>query len=271
MQIAYIYYLEKLKYEILDTAELDKLESIDPILITEFKKAIKKITPEYWNEIKDLFIQNIEFTFSYDEQMAFTILASKLGLEFLNKKPEYCGELASILPLVQKSPLQYPNYAKIFLENPIYELIISTVEDELLVSYFELFQIILARIPSADLTEEDYNFILKLLYELKDQTYTILINENDSLKNIYYKIYINMKKANKKELIFNHDAFRKLTILLNIIQENNPEKCSDIKQKILEIEKENYTIEAIIHKVLQELNNFQKVIKLTRGKQNGQH
>lgn len=49
--------------------EVDKLENIDPILVTE-----------YWNKIKDLFIQNIEFTYSYDEQMAFTILASKLGL-----------------------------------------------------------------------------------------------------------------------------------------------------------------------------------------------
>ena len=71
MQIAYIYYLEKLKHEILDIMEVDKLENIDPILVTEFKKSIKSITPEYWNKIKDLFVQNIEFTYSYDEQMAF--------------------------------------------------------------------------------------------------------------------------------------------------------------------------------------------------------
>ena len=41
MQIAYIYYLEKLKHEILDIMEVDKLENIDPILVTEFKKSIK--------------------------------------------------------------------------------------------------------------------------------------------------------------------------------------------------------------------------------------
>ena len=79
MQIAYIYYLEKLKHGILDAMEVDKLENMDPILVTEYK-----------NKTKDLFIQNIEFTYFYDEQMAFTILASKLGLEFLSKKPEYC-------------------------------------------------------------------------------------------------------------------------------------------------------------------------------------
>ena len=51
MQIAYIYYLEKLKHEILDIMEVDKLENLDPILVTEFNKSIKSITPEYWNKI----------------------------------------------------------------------------------------------------------------------------------------------------------------------------------------------------------------------------
>ena len=271
MKITYIYYLEKLKHEILDVMEVDKLENIDPILVTEFKKSIKNITPEYWNKIKDLFVQNIEFTYSYDEQMAFTILASKLGLEFLNKKPEYCGELASILPLVQKSPLNYSNYAKIFLESPIYELIVSIVENNQITSYFELFQIILTRITSANLSEEDRNFILKLLYRFNDQTYTILIEENDTLDEIYYKLYFNMKKANKKGLIYGYDAFRKLAILLNIIDENKENKCKELKEKILEIEKENYTTTSIIHLILKELENFQKIVILTRGKQNGLH
>lgn len=271
MQIAYIYYLEKLKHEILDIMEVDKLENIDPILVTEFKKSIKSITPEYWNKIKDLFVQNIEFTYSYDEQMAFTILASKLGLEFLSKKPEYCGELASILPLTQKSPLNYSSYAQIFLKPQIYELIVSTVEKNNITSYFELFQIILTRITSANLSEEDRNFILKLLYRFNDQTYTILIEENDTLDEIYNKLYLNMKKINQKGLIYSYDSFRKLAILLNIIYENNEEKCKELKKRIVEIEKENYTTETIIHLILKELETFQKIITLTRGKQNGLH
>ena len=173
MKITYIYYLEKLKCEILNVMEVDKLENIDPILVTEFKKSIKNITPEYWNKIKDLFIQNIEFTYSYDEQMTFTILASKLGLEFLSKKPEYCEELASILPLTQKSPLNYSSYAQIFLKPQSYELIVSTVENNNITSYFELFQIILTRITSTNLSEADRNFILKLLYRFNDQTHLI--------------------------------------------------------------------------------------------------
>lgn len=36
MQIDYIYYLEKIKHEILDVMEVDKLENIDPILVTEY-------------------------------------------------------------------------------------------------------------------------------------------------------------------------------------------------------------------------------------------
>lgn len=36
MQIDYIYYLEKLKHEILDVMEVDKLENMDPILVTEY-------------------------------------------------------------------------------------------------------------------------------------------------------------------------------------------------------------------------------------------
>lgn len=135
MQIDYIYYLEKIKHEILEAMEVDKLENMDPILVTE-----------YWNKIKDLFIPNIEFTYFYDEQIAFTILASKLGLEFLSKKPEYCNELASILSLTQKISLNCIGYAQIFLKPQIYELIISTIENNNITSYFELFQIILTRI-----------------------------------------------------------------------------------------------------------------------------
>lgn len=172
---------------------------------------------------------------------------------------------------MQKSPLNYSNYAKIFLESPIYELIISIVENNQITSYFELFQIILTRITSANLSEEDRNFILKLLYRFNDQTYTILIEENDTLDEIYNKLYLNMKKINQKGLIYSYDSFRKLAILLNIIYENNEEKCKELKKRIVEIEKENYTTTSIIHLILKELENFQKIVILTRGKQNGLH
>ncbi len=269
MQIIYVHYLEKLKKTILENT--DKQANLDPILITEFKKAIKRITPEYWAQIKDLFIQNITYTYSYDEQMAFTILASYLGLEFLNKEPEFCGELASILPLMQKSPLNYCNYAKIFLSNPLYNLITSIVHNIPTIGYFDLLPSILMKITNLQLTTEDYNQILRILYKLQGETYTILIDNDDTLEIIYHKILTRMIERNKKSLLYDYNSFKKLTILVNIIQENDREKCNELKQRILVIESENYTIDTIIWKILEELENFKKVITFTRRNQNGLH
>ena len=45
-------YLRKLEQEILNS---EFIETLDPILIKEFKKAINSITPEYWAKIENLF------------------------------------------------------------------------------------------------------------------------------------------------------------------------------------------------------------------------
>ncbi len=105
-------YLRKLEQEILNS---EFIETLDPILIKEFKKSINSITPEYWAKIENLFKENINYVYSVDEQMAFSIVASKLGLTFLECDPEFCGELISILVLLKKSPLNYVTYVKIFL------------------------------------------------------------------------------------------------------------------------------------------------------------
>ena len=104
-------FLRKLETDILKS---EYIELIDPILIKEFKKAINYITPEYWQEIAFLFKNNINYVYSIDEQMAFTIIATKMGIDFLSKDPEYCGELISILTLLKKNPLNYVKYTKIF-------------------------------------------------------------------------------------------------------------------------------------------------------------
>ena len=79
-------FLRKLETDILKS---EYIELIDPILIKEFKKAINYITPEYWQEIAFLFKNNINYVYSIDEQMAFTIIATKMGIDFLSKDPEY--------------------------------------------------------------------------------------------------------------------------------------------------------------------------------------
>ena len=71
-------FLRKLETDILKS---EYIELIDPILIKEFKKAINNITPEYWQEIAFLFKNNINYVYSIDEQMAFTIIATKISYQ----------------------------------------------------------------------------------------------------------------------------------------------------------------------------------------------
>ena len=266
MVIPFNYYLENLKKDILNANNENNKELIDPVLLTEFQKAIKKITPSYWKEIKDLFVQNIDYTYSYDEQMIFTILASQLGLEFLSKKPEYCGELASALCITQKSPLNYSSYAKILLSNQFYRLITEIVQNNNIISYNEMFLIILTKIDNPNLSEQEINFFLKHLYRLNEETYNILIKEDDTLIDIYHKLNNKMHEANKKGLIYDINSFKKLKILLNIINDNNEEEINEIRKELLEIEKENYSIQIIIRQILELLENHKKIILLTRRK-----
>ena len=88
------------------------------------------------------------------------------------------------------------------------------------------------RITNLQLTAEDYNQILRILYKLQGETYTILIDNDDTLEIIYHKILTRMIERNKKSLLYDYNSFKKLTILVNIIQENDREKCNELKQRI---------------------------------------
>lgn len=78
-----------------------------------------------------------------------------------------------------------------------------------------------------------------------------------------------MKKINEKKLIYNQKEFQKLEILLQILKENNFEKSQKLKTKILKIEKESYSIQSIIEKILELLERYQKIVTLKRRKKNG--
>ena len=132
------FYLAKLTHNLLIDENIFMLE---PVLIKEFKKAIIDINNN-WEIYETNFKENIKFVFSIDEQMIFTILASKLKLEFLNKDPEYCGELVTTLSQFQKSPINLADYAKIVLDEPLYTAIINTVAMSNIFCYQEFFQII---------------------------------------------------------------------------------------------------------------------------------
>ena len=254
-------YLRKLETDILKSEYIDL---IDPILIKEFKKAINSITPEYWQEIAFLFKNNINYVYSIDEQMVFTIIATKMGIEFLSKDPEYCGELISILALLKKSPLNYVKYTKLLLSEPLYSCIVNIITKSRTFSYHEFLEIIFSRnLDTPEMSEESYNTLIKSLYKIQEKVYYIFILPEDSLLTIFKKIESFMKNANQEQLQFSKQSFSTLSILLDIIKSNNEELINKAKEDLLAIDQNNTTSKKIIQEVLtylSKLNLSQNII-----------
>lgn len=255
-------YLRKLETDILKSEYIDL---IDPILIKEFKKAINSITPEYWQEIAFLFKNNINYVYSIDEQMVFTIIATKMGIEFLSKDPEYCGELISILALLKKSPLNYVKYTKLLLSEPLYSCIVNIITKSRTFSYHEFLEIIFSRnLETPEMSEESYNTLIKSLYKIQEKVYYIFILPEDSLLTILKKIEVFMKNANQEQLQFSKQSFSTLSILLDIIKSNNEELINKAKEDLLAIDQNNTTSKKIIQEVLtylSKLNLSQNIIR----------
>ena len=255
-------YLRKLETDILKSEYIDL---IDPILIKEFKKAINSITPEYWQEIAFLFKNNINYVYSIDEQMVFTIIATKIGIEFLSKDPEYCGELISILALLKKSPLNYVKYTKLLLSEPLYSCIVNIITKSRTFSYHEFLEIIFSRnLETPEMSEESYNTLIKSLYKIQEKVYYIFILPEDSLLTIFKKIESFMKNANQEQLQFSKQSFSTLSILLDIIKSNNEELINKAKEDLLAIDQNNTTSKKIIQEVLtylSKLNFSQNIIR----------
>ena len=255
-------YLRKLETDILKSEYIDL---IDPILIKEFKKAINSITPEYWQEIAFLFKNNINYVYSIDEQMIFTIIATKIWIEFLSKDPEYCGELISILALLKKSPLNYVKYTKLLLSEPLYSCIVNIITKSRTFSYHEFLEIIFSRnLETPEMSEESYNTLIKSLYKIQEKVYYIFILPEDSLLTIFKKIGSFMKNANQEQLQFSKQSFSTLSILLDIIKSNNEELINKAKEDLLAIDQNNTTSKKIIQEVLtylSKLNLSQNIIR----------
>ena len=247
-------YLRKLETDILKSEYIDL---IDPILIKEFKKAINSITPEYWQEIAFLFKNNINYVYSIDEQMVFTIVATKMGIEFLSKDPEYCGELISILALLKKSPLNYVKYTKLFLSEPLYSCIINVITKSRIFSYHEFLEMIFNRnLETPEMGEESYNTLIKSLYKIQEKIYYIFILPEDSLLTIYQKLESFMKNANQGQLQFPKQTFNILSIILDIIKSNNEELINKTKEDLLAIDENNTTSKKIVQEVLTYLSKL---------------
>lgn len=248
------FYLAKLTNNLLID---ENIFMIEPVLIKEFKKAIIDINNN-WEIYETNFKKNIKFVFSIDEQMIFTILASKLKLEFLNKDPEYCGELVTTLSQFQKSPLNLADYAKIVLDEPLYTAIINTVAMSNIFCYQEFFQIIYQDLYTPVMDIETKNHFLRSLYKVQNKTYNILINDNNNLSEIYNILYRTMIKCNKNKYIFSNKDFRDLKTILIILYSNDDELKENLKEQIMDIENKYNSPEAIIKSILRTLKNLRQ-------------
>lgn len=247
-------YLKKIESDILNS---EYIEIIDPVLTKEFKKAIKTFSQEYWQEVESTFINNIKYVYTIDEQMIFTIIASKMGLEFLNKDPEYCGEIISILALLKKSPLNYTKYVNILLSEPLYTNITNIVKTSRIFSYHEFLEIIFDRnLETPEMSEDTYNALIKSLYKIQEKTYYIFILPEDSLLTIFKKINNYMKSANTKQLQFSKQSFTTLSILLDIIRNNNEELIEKTKNDLLAIDQNYNTSKQIVQEILSYLSKL---------------
>lgn len=248
-------YLKNLEQEILNNEDIT---SINPIILKEFKKSINKVTPKNWEEIESLFKTNIEYLFTYEEQIVFSIIAINLGLPFLEKDPTLTSNVIKLLIELNKSPLNYTKYIQIFITEPLYSSILNITD---IISQHELLKLIfLKNLEKPEIKESNYNELIKSLYKIKNQKYYIFIKKTDSLNTIYNKLYTYIK--NNNNLINKLHLINLLNILLNIIKDNNEEIINNIKNDFLQIDENNYTKKDIIKEILQYLeklditNNF---------------
>lgn len=260
-----IYELKRLEHDILDAIKGSHENFISPVLMAEFKKAIENL-PEKWEDIKDIYLKNIKYLVTSDEKMIYTILASKMGLDFLDKDSEYVEEFLSALSVLEISPLNYVCYAQIILNPPFYDIIVSIVKESGIFCYFEFSRIVI-NIVGSNPSSYEITYALKALHRIKGDTYTLLIDKKDNIYEIYTKLYKAMIDANKNVLLYNDADFKKLDTLVNIDFIDK----SEIIKRILEIEYSSYSIKQVIQSTLELLDEYQKVIPITRRKKHGLH
>ena len=259
-------------YEVLKDAytkiQIAKSCKLDPLLIKEYQKATLSINNYDWENIKDKFIENLNFVFTIDEQLIFTILSFKLKEEFLNKDPNFCEELCSILALSNINTQKIIPYAKIILDNKVYSTIAEIIIKNPEYYYSEILEKIIKILDNEDIyTTNEVNSILKKLYRLQEKRYAILIEESDSLKEIYSKIHFIMLKENKKAIVYTQKNFEILKILLEIDESFNEDFKQSIKELFIEIDDKNDDEQLIIREILNALNHIRMIDRsLTRRK-----
>lgn len=244
------FYLKDIEYRILNHEDIDNL---DKVLVMEFKRALKDIE-DNWEEYQSYFIEGINYVFSYEEQMVFIILTSKLGMDFLTKDFEYSSELITALLHSDKLVLNYDKYASLFYQGPFYEMITNLINDSKLISYYFIFKCILNNIDSYLLDEANYNLITSMLMKISGQDYHVLLSKEDTLFTIYQKIREMMQKENQGKLIYSRKDYERLKTILLIIKENEKDKMDSLAKELIEIDSKEIRKNDVIRSILKKMD-----------------
>lgn len=245
----------QLKNAILNAKDFN---SDDFILYKVFCNSLKKLS----NDIDENLIYEYLSYLSEDlcDIICFYILLSNLDSEIFTKDKYFISELCLALTMTNVSPLKYVEYAKFFLSEPIYSLIMKINETSYVYGYLTLFDGIIRPFNLSDIDEKTYNEIIKILYEILEEKHYILLNNCSTLKDIYIKLHQAMLTFNKKGYTFTRADFEVLNGLKNYIDCEDPELITLLKNQLLAIEDTSFDKLSIIRNCLKIISEYQKVI-----------
>ena len=209
------------------------------------------------------FKEYIEATFELPDQVCFYILVSKLGNTLFEKDIYYISELCTSLTIKEVSPQHYLPYARFFLNEPIYSLIININENVYQHDYLSIFGAIITYFNITDLSESDYNRIIKLLKKMLNQEYLVLFQHSSTLEDIYITLYKKMLEINKNGFPFTQADFITVQTLKKYLATNDPELINALKERLLASENNAFDALNIIRSCLKIIKKYnEKIIPL---------
>lgn len=228
-------------------------DKISPLLFNEFKKVIFHIDEDLWQTIENKFTNNIEWTYSLEEKMIFTIIALKMP-SFLDKDPELCGELCTLLDLLDKLPQNYVKYANIFFNEPIYSNMLKVIKNN--IDSLDIFEVLFEYVDNGEVTETELNKIIRILYKIQEKSFNIIINPKKDLKSICLSLLNYVKEINKTCFTFTTEEIKVLSNLYLRVDCLTPDEIKTIKTRLQEID-DLYTNPTIIIKtIIKEIPQF---------------
>lgn len=226
-------------------------DEINPFLLAEFKNAILQIDDELWGKIKDKYIHNIAWAYTLEEKMIFTILAIKIPL-FLDKDPMFCGELCTLLDLLDKAPQNYEKYAHIFFSEPLYSCMLD-IANSTNIGIQELYELIFEYAFDGEITSQDLNEVLRLLYKIQEKSFNIIIDPNIDLKSNCLALLNYVKEINKTYITFNMKEINTLYKLYLSIDYLSDIEIETVKSKLQEIDNAYTDPTVIIKTIIKEI------------------